>query len=64
MVAGGSTEEQFAEKRRPTPRRSPRARPSNPVYIQHLYDWLLLSPKAMEALNIQDDADVAPVRQA
>ena len=41
-------------------RRSRQAAPDNPVYIQHLYDWLLLSPKAMEALNIRDDADVTP----
>ncbi len=60
MVAGGWTEEQFAEKRRPTPKEIAEAAPDNPVYIQHLYDWLLLSPKAMEALNIKDDADVAP----
>lgn len=60
MVAGGWTEEQFAEKRRPTPKEIAEAAPGNPVYIQHLYDWLLLSPKAMEALNIKDDADVTP----
>jgi predicted amidohydrolase YtcJ len=36
------------------------AAPDNPVYIQHLYDWLLLTPKAMQALDIHDDADVAP----
>ena len=60
MVAGGWTEEQFAEKRRPTPADIAAVAPDNPVYIQHLYDWLLLSPKAMEALNIRDDADVAP----
>jgi predicted amidohydrolase YtcJ len=60
MVAGGWTEEQFAEKRRPTPKEIAEAAPDNPVYIQHLYDWLLLSPKAMEALGIKDDADVAP----
>ena len=60
VVAGGWTEEQFAEKRRPTPREVIDAAPDNPVYIQHLYDWLLLSPKAMEALNIHDDADVTP----
>src|SRR5712671_6387969 len=60
VVAGGWTEEQFAEKRRPTPREVTDAAPDNPVYIQHLYDWLLLSPKAMEALNIRDDNDVAP----
>jgi predicted amidohydrolase YtcJ len=60
VVAGGWTEDQFAEKRRPTPADIAALAPDNPVYIQHLYDWLLLSPKAMEALNIRDDADVAP----
>ncbi len=60
VVAGGWTEEQFAEKRRPTPADIAALAPDNPVYIQHLYDWLLLSPKAMEALHIHDDADVAP----
>jgi predicted amidohydrolase YtcJ len=60
VTAGGWTEEQFAEKRRPTPADIAAVAPDNPVYIQHLYDWLLLSPKAMEALNIRDDADVAP----
>ena len=60
VVAGGWTEEQFAEKRRPTAREVTEAAPDNPVYVQHLYDWLLLTPKAMEALNIRDDADVTP----
>ncbi len=60
VVAGGWTEEQFAEKRRPTPAEVTAAAPDNPVYVQHLYDWLLLTPKAMEALNIHDDADVTP----
>src|SRR6185295_3276728 len=60
VVAGGWTEEQFAEKRRPTPAEVAAVAPDNPVYIQHLYDWLLLSPKAMEALNVRDDNDVAP----
>ena len=60
VVAGGWTEEQFSEKRRPTPREVTEAAPDNPVYIQHLYGWLLLTPKAMQALNIRDDADVTP----
>jgi predicted amidohydrolase YtcJ len=60
VVAGGWTEEQFQEKRRPTAAEVTAAAPDNPVYIQHLYDWLLLTPKAMEALNIHDDADVTP----
>lgn len=60
IVAGGWTEEQFEEKRRPTPAEIMQAAPDHPVYIQHLYDWLLLSPKAMQILNINDDADVTP----
>jgi predicted amidohydrolase YtcJ len=60
VVAGGWTEEQFTEKRRPTPREVAEAAPDNPVYVQHLYDWLLLTPKAMDALNIHADADVTP----
>jgi predicted amidohydrolase YtcJ len=60
VVAGGWTEEQFAEKRRPTPEEVTAAAPDHPVYVQHLYDWLLLTPKAMEALSIRDDADVTP----
>lgn len=60
VVAGGWTEEQFQEKRRPNVVEVTAAAPDNPVYIQHLYDWLLLTPKAMAALNIHDDADVTP----
>jgi predicted amidohydrolase YtcJ len=60
VVAGGWTEEQFEEKRRPTVAEVAAAAPDNPVYIQHLYDWLLLTPKAMAALNIRDDADITP----
>jgi len=60
VVAGGWTEEQFSERRRPTPREVAEAAPENPVYIQHLYDWLLLSPKAIETLNIRGDDDVTP----
>src|ERR1700682_2523532 len=60
VVAGGWTEEQFEEKRRPTAREVTEAAPDHPVYIQHLYDWLLLTPKAMGALNIREDSDVTP----
>jgi predicted amidohydrolase YtcJ len=60
IVAGGWTEEQFSEKRRPTPQEVTEAAGDHPVYIQHLYDWLLLTPKAMTELNIHGDADVTP----
>ena len=60
IVAGGWTEEQFEEKRRPNAAEVAALAPDHPVYIQHLYDWLLLTPKAMEALNIREDSDVTP----
>jgi predicted amidohydrolase YtcJ len=60
VVAGGWTEEQFEEKRRPNAAEVADLAPDHPVYIQHLYDWLLLTPKAMEALNIREDSDVTP----
>ncbi len=60
IVAGGWTEEQFTEKRRPTPQEVADIAGDHPVYIQHLYDWLLLTPKAMTELNIRGDADVIP----
>jgi predicted amidohydrolase YtcJ len=60
IVAGGWTEEQFTEKRRPTPQEVADIAGDHPVYIQHLYDWLLLTPKAMAELNIRGDADVIP----
>src|SRR6202163_3911442 len=60
VVAGGWTEEKFEEQRRPNAAEVIAAAPDNPVYIPHLYDWLLLTPKAMETLNIRDDSDVTP----
>jgi predicted amidohydrolase YtcJ len=60
IVAGGWTEEQFAEKRRPTPQEVTEMSGGHPVYIQHLYDWALLTPHALQLLNIRSDADVAP----
>src|SRR6201990_3217431 len=46
VVAGGWTEEQFTEKRRPTPADMAAAAPDNPVDIQHLYDWLVPAAEA------------------
>jgi predicted amidohydrolase YtcJ len=60
IVAGGWTEAQFAENRRPTQAELVAAAPDNPIYIQHFYDAALLSPKGMQALNISSDADVPP----
>jgi predicted amidohydrolase YtcJ len=47
IVAGGWTDIQFKEKRKPNQAEIVAAAPDNPVYIQHLYEWVLLSPPAM-----------------
>ena len=56
VVAGGWTEQQFEERRRPTPEEVLAAAPDHPVWIQLFYSGLLLTPKAREALNIPADA--------
>src|SRR5262249_47467666 len=60
IVAGGWTEQQFAEKRRPTQAELVTAAPDHPVYIQLFYSAALLSPAGFKALNIANDTDVAP----
>ncbi len=56
MVVGGWTEKQFAEGRRPTVAELVAAAPDHPVYIQLFYAAVLLTPKALAALNIAPDA--------
>jgi len=60
IVAGGWTEQQFAERRRPTQAELMAAAPDHPVYIQLFYSAALLSPAGLKALNITSDADVPP----
>ena len=60
IVAGGWTEQQFREKRRPTQAELLAAAPDNPVYVQLFYSAALLTPAAYKALNITTDADVPP----
>src|SRR5215470_17003712 len=60
IVAGGWTEQQFKEKRRPTQAELLAAAPDNPVYIQLFYSAALLTPAGFKALNITGDADVPP----
>jgi predicted amidohydrolase YtcJ len=52
VVAGGWTELQFAEKRRPTLAEVMAAVPEHPVWIQLFYNALLLTPKAQAILNV------------
>ncbi len=56
IVAGGWTEEQFKERRRPTQAELAAAAPDNPVYVQWMYGWAMLTPLAYKALGIQPEA--------
>ncbi len=58
IVAGGWTEQQFAEHRRPTQAELLGAAPNNPVYIQHFYDAVLLTPASFDRLAIHQDSDI------
>ena len=58
VVAGGWTEKQFREGRRPTQVELQDAAPSNPVYVQLGYQWAVLTAQAWKALNITADADL------
>lgn len=60
IVAGGWHEGQLKEHRGPTAAELAKAAPDNPVYVQHLYDYAILSPKAMDVLEIDGDAKVPP----
>jgi predicted amidohydrolase YtcJ len=52
VVAGGWTERQFAEGRRPTQAELAAAAPDHHVYVQILYSAILLSPGGAKALGI------------
>jgi predicted amidohydrolase YtcJ len=59
VVAGGWTERQFKEDRRPTQAEIAAAAPDHHVYVQQLYARVLLSPGAPEALGLARHADLA-----
>jgi predicted amidohydrolase YtcJ len=55
IVAGGWTERQFAEDRRPTQTELAAAAPDHLVYVQLLYSRVLLSPGGYAALGLGRD---------
>jgi predicted amidohydrolase YtcJ len=59
IVAGGWTDRQFKEDRRPTQSEIVAAAPDHHVYIQQLYSRVLLDPAGYEALGIARDPDLA-----
>ncbi|MBI3370522.1 MAG: amidohydrolase [Betaproteobacteria bacterium] len=60
VVAGGWTERQFRERRRPTQAELLSAAPERPVYVQLFYEAALLTPAAFSSLDIRADGDVPP----
>jgi predicted amidohydrolase YtcJ len=54
IVAGGWTDRQFREDRRPTQAEIAAAAPDHHVYVQLLYSHVLLSPGGAAALGISD----------
>jgi len=58
VVAGGWQPEQFKEKRRPTQADLIAAAPNNPVYVQHDYDWEVMTPAGFKAMNINSESDL------
>src|SRR6202795_1286429 len=59
VVAGGWTDRQFREDRRPTQAEIAAASPNHHVYIQLLYSNVLLDPGGAEALGIAGNSELA-----
>ncbi len=57
IVAGGWNVNQFEEKRRSTQAELIAAAPNNPVYVQLAYGWIMMTPRAYEALHMTPTAD-------
>ena len=58
IVAGGWNVDQFQEKRRPTQAELIAAAPSNPVYVQLAYGWVMMTPAAYQALHIANESEL------
>jgi predicted amidohydrolase YtcJ len=58
VVAGGWTEQQFAEKRRPSQMELEAAAPDNPVYVQLGYGWVVMTEEGFKTLGISTDGDL------
>lgn len=60
LVPGGWHVNQLKEGRAPTSAELEKAGGDSPVYVQHLYDYAVLSPKGMERLGITKDSQIPP----
>ena len=59
VVAGGWTESQFKEDRRPTQAEITEAAPDHRVYVQILYSAVLLSPGGADAIGLSGNAELS-----
>ena len=59
IVAGGWSERQFVEDRRPAQSEIAAAAPDHHVYVQQLYARVLLSPSGAEAIGLSRNEDLA-----
>jgi predicted amidohydrolase YtcJ len=59
VVAGGWTDRQFVEQRRPTQAELAAAAPDHHVYVQLFYSAVLLTPGGLQALGIAHDTELA-----
>lgn len=60
LVPGGWHMTQMKEQRAPTSAELAKAGGDSPVYVQHMYDFAVLNPKAMERLGITKDSKIPP----
>lgn len=60
MVLGGWNKDQLAERRAPTAKELAEAAPDHPVYVQHLYNFAVLSPLAMKTLKVTAESKLPP----
>jgi predicted amidohydrolase YtcJ len=58
IVEGGWSEDQFKERRRPKQAELAAAAPDSPIYVQLAYSWVMMTPAALKALQINSDADI------
>jgi predicted amidohydrolase YtcJ len=60
LVPGGWHMTQMKEQRAPSAAELAQAGGHNPVYVQHMYDFAVLNPRAMAQLGIGKDTKVPP----
>ncbi|HEY8486663.1 MAG TPA: amidohydrolase [Limnochordales bacterium] len=60
VVGGGWHQDQFRERRGPTPQELDQVAPEHPVYVQHLGQYAVLNRRALLALGLASDSPDPP----